>query len=133
MQKKKCAWFHKKLAKIIIKNKRLRLLAEMFRSAGKSVHIDMGIPLFLYLVLGELHFMLLIGETEPKANKLLSGIQAQLQFNNRLKNDYGEKFSQEAGRMVILLHRTEYGLCRSDSGRIQEEQGKRQTDRIILS
>lgn len=92
--KKKCAWFHKKLAKIIIKNKRLRLLAEMFRSAGKSVHIDMGIPLFLYLVLGELHFMLLIGETEPKANKLLSGIQAQLQFNNRLKNDYGEKFSQ---------------------------------------
>ncbi len=45
--KKKSAWFHAKLAKIIIKNKRLRLLAEMFRSAGKSVHIDMGIPLFL--------------------------------------------------------------------------------------
>lgn len=91
--KKKSAWFHKKLAKIIIENKRLRLLAEMFRSAGKSVHIDMGIPLFLYLVLGQLKFMLLIGETEPKANKLLSGIQAQLQFNNRIKNDYGEKFS----------------------------------------
>lgn len=92
--KKKSAWFHRKLAEIIINNRRLRLLAEMFRSAGKSVHIDMGIPLFLYLVLGELKFMLLIGETEPKANKLLSGIQAQLQFNNRIKNDYGEKFSQ---------------------------------------
>lgn len=91
--KKKSAWFHKYLAEVVIKNKRLRMLAEMFRSAGKSVHIDMGIPLFLYLVLGELNFMLLIGETEPKAKKLLSGIQAQLQFNNRLKNDYGEKFS----------------------------------------
>lgn len=91
--KKKSAWFHAKLAKLIIENKRLRLLAEMFRSAGKSVHIDMGIPLYLYLVLGDLHFMLLVGETEPKAKKLLSSIQAQLQFNNRIKNDYGEKFS----------------------------------------
>ena len=92
--KKKCAWFHKKLANLIIKNKRLRLLAEMFRSAGKSVHIDMGIPLYLYLALGDLKFMLLIGETEPKANTLLSGIQGQLEFNNRIKNDYGEKFQQ---------------------------------------
>ena len=40
--KKKSAWFHAKLAKIIVKNKRLRLLAEMFRSAGKSVHIALG-------------------------------------------------------------------------------------------
>ncbi|CAI9429255.1 phage terminase large subunit [Candidatus Ornithobacterium hominis] len=91
--KKKSAWFHAKLAKVITQNKRLRLLAEMFRSAGKSVHIDMGIPLYLYLAKKDLHFMLLVGETEPKAKKLLSGIQAQLQFNNRIKNDYGECFS----------------------------------------
>ena len=37
--------------------------------------------------------MLLVGETDPKAKKLLSSIQAQLQFNNRIKNDYGDKFS----------------------------------------
>lgn len=92
--KKKCGWFHTKMANIIINNKRLRFLGEMFRSAGKSVHIDMGIPLFLYLVMHDLKFMLLIGETEPKAKRLLSGIQGQLQFNNRLKNDYGEKFQQ---------------------------------------
>ncbi|MES2651275.1 MAG: hypothetical protein V4663_06015 [Bacteroidota bacterium] len=90
--KKKCAWFHRELAELIINNKRLRLLAEMFRSAGKSVHIDMGIPLFLYLAKNDLKFMLLIGENEKKAKQLLSGIQAQLQYNNRLKNDYGEKF-----------------------------------------
>jgi len=90
--KKKCGWFQTKMANIIINNKRLRFLGEMFRSAGKSVHIDMGIPLFLYLVKNDLKFMLLVGETEPKAKRLLSGIQGQLQFNNRLKNDYGEKF-----------------------------------------
>lgn len=92
--KKKSAKFHKKLANAIIKNKQIKALVEMYRSSGKSVHIDMGIPLFLYLVLGELHFMLLIGETQPKANKLLSGIQSQLQYNHRIINDYGSKFSQ---------------------------------------
>lgn len=92
--KKKCAWFHKKLARLLIDNKRIRLLAEMFRSAGKSVHIDMGIPLFLYLAKNDLKFMLLIGETEKKAAQLLSGIQSQLEYNNRIKNDYGEKFQQ---------------------------------------
>lgn len=90
--KKKCAWFHKELANNIINNTRIYQLAEMYRSAGKSVHIDMGIPLFLYLAKSDLKFMLLVGETEKKASQLLSGIQAQLQYNNRLKNDYGEKF-----------------------------------------
>lgn len=92
--KKPCAWFHAELANKIINNPRIRELAEMYRSAGKSVHIDMGIPLHLYLAKKDLHFMLLIGETEKKAAQLLSGIQAQLQHNNRLKNDYGEKFQQ---------------------------------------
>lgn len=92
--KSKCSWFQVALANLIIKHRIIRLLVEWFRSAAKSVHIDLGIPLFLYLVLGELHFMLLIGENEQKAKQLLSGIQAELQHNNRLKNDYGEKFQQ---------------------------------------
>lgn len=90
----KCAWFHERMAQDVINNKRLRYLAELFRSAGKSVHIDMGIPLYLYLAKNDLKFMLLVGETDPKAKQLLSAIQAELQFNNRIKNDYGEKFSQ---------------------------------------
>lgn len=92
--KKKSAWFHKKLSKLIISNKKIRLLAEIYRSGGKSVHVDMGIPLYMYLALGELKFMLLIGETAPKACKLLSGIQAELEFNQRLINDYGRKHKQ---------------------------------------
>ena len=88
----KCAWFHKELANKIIKNRQIKALAEWYRSAAKSVHIDMGIPLYLYLAKKDLNFMLLVGETEPKACTLLAGIQAQLQFNERLKNDYGEKF-----------------------------------------
>ncbi len=92
--KKKSAWYHKELAEAIINNKKIKALAEVFRSGGKSVHIDLGIPLFLYLAKNDLHYMLLFGQTEKKANKLLSGIQAQLQFNHRIINDYGRKFQQ---------------------------------------
>lgn len=89
--KSKCAWYHKKMAKLIYENKIISLLAEIFRSGAKSVHVDMGIPLYLY-VKDELFFMLLIGETEPKAKKLISDIQAQLKYNQRFINDYGKKF-----------------------------------------
>ena len=87
--KVKSAPFHKKLANAIIGNKKIKLLAEIYRSGGKSVHIDMGIPLHLALVRHDLFFMLLIGETEDKAIQLLSDIQSELEFNQRLINDYG--------------------------------------------
>jgi predicted phage terminase large subunit-like protein len=92
--KKKSAKFHKKLATEIIGKRKIRLLAEIFRSGAKSVHLDMGIPLYLYLVKKELFFMLLIGETDLKAKKLLSDIQAELEYNQKLLNDYGRKMKQ---------------------------------------
>ena len=33
-----------------------------------------------------------MGQTEPKAQRLLSGLQIQLKYNMRLINDYGERF-----------------------------------------
>ena len=44
------------------------VLAEIYRSGAKSVHLDLGIPLYLY-VTGKLHFMLLVGQTDLKAKK----------------------------------------------------------------
>jgi hypothetical protein len=90
--KKKCAKFHKDIANAIIKRRKVKALFEAYRSSGKSVHIDMGIPLFLYLAKKDLHFMLLVGETDKKGKALISGIQAELQHNNRILNDYGKKF-----------------------------------------
>lgn len=54
--KVRCAPFHIRCANTIIRNKRIRYLAEWFRSAAKSVHVNMGIPLYLYLVMGDLNF-----------------------------------------------------------------------------
>lgn len=89
----KSAPYHKKLANKIIKNKKIRLLGEIFRSGAKSIHGDLGIPLYL-LVTGEMKFMLLIGETDFKAKKLLGDLQAELEFNQRIINDYGRKFKK---------------------------------------
>lgn len=91
--KVKCAPYHKRLADKIIKEQKIRLLAEIFRSGAKSVHIDMGIPMFLYFT-GQLNFMLLIGETIPKANQLLSDIQAEFEFNQKLIHDYGRRYKK---------------------------------------
>lgn len=91
--KVKCAPYHKKLAKKIIGNKKIWFLGEIFRSGAKSVHGDMGIPLFL-MCRGELRFMVLIGETETKSKQLLSDIQAELQYNQLFINDYGLKFKK---------------------------------------
>ncbi len=86
-----CAWFHKRMAKLIDDHNVIDLLGEIYRSGAKSVHLDMGIPLWLYYR-GKLNFMLLIGQTDPKAKKLLSDIQAQFKYNQRLINDYGKRF-----------------------------------------
>ncbi len=89
--KNPCAWFHKRMAKAITDNPVISFLAEIYRSGAKSVHLDMGIPMYLYIK-GELNFMLLVGETETKAKKLISDIQAQFEHNQRFINDYGRKF-----------------------------------------
>jgi len=89
--KVKSAWFHKKLAKILIENDVCDLLAEIYRSGAKSVHLDLGVPLYLY-VTNRMFFMLLIGQTELKAKKLISDIQAELTYNKRFIHYYGKKF-----------------------------------------
>lgn len=86
-----CAWFHIKLAKLILENPVLYVIANWFRGSAKTVHICMGIPLFL-MVKKEMRFMLLIGENQEKAKLILSDIQIQLKFNLRFINDYGDQF-----------------------------------------
>lgn len=89
--KVKSAWFHAKLAKIIIENDVCDVLAEIYRSGAKSVHLDLGIPLYLY-VTGKLHFMLLVGQTDLKAKKLISDIQVQISHNQIFIHYYGKRY-----------------------------------------
>ena len=88
----KSAWFHLYVANLLLKKPFLRLLLDWFRGCAKSVHADMGWPLWLKIN-GEMKCMLLVGENKDKAQWLLADIQAQLQNNQRFINDFGEQFS----------------------------------------
>ncbi len=124
--KRKCAWFHKKLAKLIIENPRIKLLAEWFRSAAKSVHIDMGIPLYLMYAKKDIRFMLLVGETDTKAAKLLGDIQAQIQYNPRVIRDYGKHYQQ--GSWAEGDFTTNQGVKFMSLGFGQNPRGAREAD-----
>lgn len=89
--KSPCAPYHIEMSDLIINNKIIDILLEIYRSGAKSVHADMGIPLYLYYI-KDLFFMLLIGQTADKGKKLISDVQAQLQYNQRLLNDYGSRY-----------------------------------------
>ncbi|AXG70442.1 hypothetical protein KORDIASMS9_02682 [Kordia sp. SMS9] len=86
----KCAWYHALFAKLLLSFPICFILFQVFRSGAKSVHACMGVPMFL-MIKKQLFFMLLVGQTEKKAKKLLSDIQANLQYNQLFINDYGKK------------------------------------------
>ena len=89
----KCAAYHREIARDIVSRPVIKALLNIFRAGAKSVHAVLGIPLYLVFVKKELWFMLIIGENEDKAIRLLSDIQANLKYNNRLVNDYGRQFN----------------------------------------
>jgi predicted phage terminase large subunit-like protein len=84
--------YHIEIAEKLIKNPVIKALLDIYRAGAKSVHIVIGMPLYLALAKKELWFMLLIGENEEKAIRLLSDIQANLKYNTLIINDYGEQF-----------------------------------------
>lgn len=88
-----CAPFHRKLANNIISNRKSKTIERIYRSGAKSVHGNIGVPLYL-MVTDELYFMVLMGETEIKSKQLLSDIQAELESNQRFINDYGRKLGK---------------------------------------
>lgn len=87
----KCSWFHNMAINLMMKFKIIYLILEWFRGAAKSVHVSMGFPLYL-MIKKEMRFMLLIGENEKKAIRLLSDIHLQLKHNRRFINDYGSLY-----------------------------------------
>lgn len=88
--KAKCSWFHVFVANLLLKHRIIFLVLEWFRGSAKSTHADIGYPLWLKIN-GELKTMLLVGQNEKKAFRLLADIQAQLGANQRFIQDFGEQ------------------------------------------
>lgn len=119
-----CAPFHIKAAKEVKANKNLRAVYRWHRGAAKSTHLDIFIPLWLKCQeTREINVMVLVGKSEDNANTLLADLQAELQYNQRYINDFGEQYnsgSWEEGEFV-----TKDGTAFFARGRGQSPRGLR--------
>ena len=97
-----CGSFHIEAANAILDDPNVFAVLEWAREHAKSVHADIMFPMWLMLN-EELRGMVLVGKSFDDACTLLSDIQAELQYNQRIINDLGEQFnfgSWEEGEFI---------------------------------
>ena len=86
----KSAWFHIRLAKLVLKYRILLLFVMWGRALAKSVWADVIIPLWLWIN-DDIGYMVIVGNTETHAKILLSDLQAEFEANPKLLHDFGEQ------------------------------------------
>ena len=85
-----CASFHVQAYSQLYKAPYINQFRMWFRGSGKSLQSNVGNALALKQT-KKMKFMLLIGATENHAKRLLSDIQVQLAYNERLIRDFGKQ------------------------------------------
>lgn len=82
--------FHNAAALKVKNTPNLKAVFKWPRGHAKSTHFDIFLPLWLMFQPKRLiNFMVVVGKSEDSANRLLSDIQAELEFNQRIIADFG--------------------------------------------
>ena len=114
-----CADFQTDAANFIKKHKECIDAEVWARAHGKSVHMDIGVPFWLWLN-DEIDVMLLVGKSEDDAKTLLSDLQAEFEANPQIIADFGEQKklgSWEDGNFVTKNDVAFFSLGRGQSPR----------------
>lgn len=86
------ALFHNAAARLVKTTPNLKAVFEWPRGHAKSTHFDVFIPLWLIFQPQRLiNVMVVVGKSEDSACTLLSDLQAELEFNQRIIADFGEQ------------------------------------------
>ncbi len=84
--------FHNQAARKVRETANLKAVFMWPRGHAKSTHMDVFLPLWLMFQPQRLiNFMVIVGKSEDSAIRLLGDIQAELQFNDRIKRDFGDQ------------------------------------------
>jgi hypothetical protein len=119
--------FHLEWAKAVLKDKNFFGVAEWPREHAKSVHCCIIIPMWLKIN-GELDGLLVTSKSEDAAKRLLADIQAELEYNQRFINDWGEQYNEgnwEDGDFTTKDNTFFLALGRGQSPRGIRKGGKR--------
>ena len=82
--------FHNAAALKVKNTPNLKAVFKWPRGHAKSTHFDIFLPLWLIFQPKRLiNFMVVVGKSEDNAKRLLSDIQAELEFNQRIIADFG--------------------------------------------
>ncbi|MEP7169190.1 MAG: hypothetical protein ABI855_07440 [Bacteroidota bacterium] len=117
--KAKFAKYHLEAADAVVKNKNIRAVFEWYRSAAKSVNFSLMLPIFL-MFKNEMNVMVLVSKSEDSACTLLGDLQAELQYNQRIINDYGAQINLgnwETGRFSTIDGKSFFALGTGQSPR----------------
>jgi len=83
------AQFHKDLVRKISNNTTYEAVVQIARNHAKTTIFSLFLPIYLMLK-GETHFVLLVAASKDLAVKQIINIQAELETNIKLINDFGE-------------------------------------------
>jgi len=132
---KKCGKFQLDAAAYLKSAKETRALFEWARGHAKSSHLSLLIPLWLKIQQPrQIHVMILVSKSEEMAVRLLSDLQAELQYNQAFIHDFGEQM--KSGSWADGEFHTTDGclflaLGRGQSPRGLKDRGKR-PDYIVV-
>lgn len=119
-----CAPFHIKAARYILDNPQLLAVFMWPRGHAKSTHMGVFIPMWLMVQPSRtLHSLVLAGKSEDSAIRLLSDLQAELQFNRLYEHDFGPQY--KAGSWAVGEFSTQDGTSFHAIGRGQSPRGLR--------
>jgi predicted phage terminase large subunit-like protein len=132
---KKCGKFQLDAANCLKSAKETRALFEWARGHAKSSHLSLMIPLWLKIQQPrQINVMILVSKSEEMAVRLLSDLQAELQYNQTFIHDFGDQM-RSGSWADGEFHTTDgclfVALGRGQSPRGLKDRGKR-PDYIVV-
>ena len=119
--------FHNQAAARVKNTPNLKAVFKWPRGHAKSTHFDIFIPLWLMFQPQRLiNFMVVVGKSEDSAQRLLGDIQAELQYNKRISEDFGNQVS--TGDWTEGEFTTKSGVHFLGCGRGQSPRGLRKRE-----
>lgn len=121
------ATFHNQAARKVRQTPNLKAVFMWPRGHAKSTHFDIFMPLWLIFQKQPLiRFMVIVGKSQDSAVRLLGDIQAELQHNRRINDDFGQQTA--AGDWQQGEFTTNAGIHFLAVGRGQSPRGLRERE-----